>query len=294
MSPLRIVLALALALALAAACSTPAPSDPRDMNLRDAQRAYERAPQDVGATVWYGRRLAYLGRFDEAIAVYTQGLAHHPDEPHLLRHRGHRHITQRRFDLAVADLERAASVATEAQMRAIEPDGQPNPRGIPLTTLGHNVWYHLALARFLLGDAAGAARDFERSLVHSDNPDGRCSSGNWLFVALCRTGPDGEARALARLAALGIAESTTVIENHSYHELCLLHLGMLDAETLLARASGSDASSASLAYGLIDHFRRRGDRARARALAGDLLARGNRSAFGVIAAEADLARGLLE
>ncbi|MBI5853583.1 MAG: hypothetical protein HZB39_21450, partial [Planctomycetes bacterium] len=179
MRTLRIVLALALALA---ACSTPAPpspgdADPREAQLREAQlreaqlrealRAYERAPHDVAAIVWYGRRLAYLGRFDDAIAVHTRGLAVHPDEPHLLRHRGHRFITQRRFDLAVLDLERAASVATEAQLRAIEPDGQPNARGIPLTTLGHNVWYHLALARFLLGDAAGAARDFERSLVHS-------------------------------------------------------------------------------------------------------------------------------
>ena len=290
------LLALLAPLLVASACRAPADPDPaqaeRLSNLETARARFERDPTSVDATVWYGRRLAYLGRFDDAIAIYTRGLRVHPNEPHLLRHRGHRLISTRRFEAAERDLERAAAAASDAQLRATEPDGIPNARGIPLTTLGHNVYYHLALARYLQGDYAAAARAWERGLDYGDNPDVRASAGHWMFLALCRTGPDGPAVALARLRTLDIRPDDDIVENHSYHTLCLIHLGLRDAAEVTVAAGADSPGDAALGYGLCDHLRRHGETERARELATQLVERGHPSAFGTLAAQRDLGLGI--
>src|SRR5215210_7556621 len=78
-----------------------------EADLAKAQADFDRDPSSAEAAIWLGRRLAYLGRFNDAIAAYTRGIERHPDEPRLYRHRGHRYITIRKFDLAIADLRRA-------------------------------------------------------------------------------------------------------------------------------------------------------------------------------------------
>src|SRR5687768_13528444 len=65
----------------------------RELELLQALSDYDSDPESEDAIIWVGRRLAYLGRFNEAIGVFTRGLAHHPQSYKLLRHRGHRHIT---------------------------------------------------------------------------------------------------------------------------------------------------------------------------------------------------------
>ena len=87
--------------------------------LEEAQILLTGDPYSVDGFVWYGRRLAYLGRYRDAIEVYTKGLERFPEEPHLLRHRGHRFITTRRFDAAIGDFELAVeAVAGHADGRA--------------------------------------------------------------------------------------------------------------------------------------------------------------------------------
>ena len=55
-------------------------------DLNAAAFDYNRNPQDESAIIWYGRRLAYLGRFEEAVAVYTRGLEVHPGSYRILRY----------------------------------------------------------------------------------------------------------------------------------------------------------------------------------------------------------------
>ena len=57
----------------------------REAELEKAREAYDRDPQDADAIIWLGRRTAYLGRYREAIEIYSRGLKQHPDEPRLLR-----------------------------------------------------------------------------------------------------------------------------------------------------------------------------------------------------------------
>src|SRR6185436_17707505 len=63
-----------------------------EADLAKAQADYDRDPSNAEATVWLGRRLAYLNRFRDAIDVYSRGIQRHPNEARLYRHRGHRYI----------------------------------------------------------------------------------------------------------------------------------------------------------------------------------------------------------
>ena len=84
-----------------------------------------------------------------------------PNEPRLYRHRGHRYITIRKFDLAIADLRKASQLIA-GKPDEIEPDGAPNKAGIPRSTLQSNIWYHLGLAQYLAGDFERGARELPR------------------------------------------------------------------------------------------------------------------------------------
>jgi hypothetical protein len=119
-------------------------------------------------------------------------IADFPDDARLYRHRGHRYITLRQFDAAIADLTKAASLI-EGKPDEVEPDGQPNAANIPVSTLGFNIWYHLGLAHFVKGDWEAAAAAFTRCLDFSGNDDARVSTYDWLFMSLRRAGRDTEA-----------------------------------------------------------------------------------------------------
>src|SRR5678816_2058388 len=114
----------------------PVPEANRAKMEAEAKAAFDLASREPSAEniVWLGRRTAYLGKFQEAIDVFTGGTR-------LYRHRGHRFITVRNLLRAQEDLERAAELI-KAQPDEVEPDGQPNARGIPTSTLHSNIWYH--------------------------------------------------------------------------------------------------------------------------------------------------------
>ena len=132
--------------------------------------AYDRNPEDVDAAIWLGRRTAYLSRFGEAIEIYTRAIEVHPDEPRLYRHRGHRYITIRKLDLAIKDLRKAADLV-EGTPDQLEPDGQPNDRNVPTSTLQTNIYYHLGLAHYLKAEFPQARDAYRTCLGLSKNPD---------------------------------------------------------------------------------------------------------------------------
>ncbi len=100
----------------------------------EAERALAVAPTNVDSLIWMGRRTAYLGRYREAIDIYSEAIGLHPEDARLYRHRGHRHLSVRELGKAIADLERAAEL-TEGRMDEVEPDGLPNAMNIPTSTL---------------------------------------------------------------------------------------------------------------------------------------------------------------
>ena len=256
------------------------------MDLQRAEADARANPESADALIWVGRRWGYLGEYQMAARVFTEGVRRFPDDPRVYRHRGHRLITLRRFDEAIEDFNRAAALMAGLPDQ-VEPDGQPNPRNIPIGSLQSNVWYHLALAHYLQGswhDAVTAAR---RGLAVSNNPDRLVSQTHWLYMALRRAGKHEEARE----ALEPIRDDFDVIENGSYYTLVKLYRngaapGLLDS-TMHRLENPSDLS---LAYGLANRFLYTGDTTRATRAFERILDSPQWASFGYIAAEADLAR----
>jgi tetratricopeptide (TPR) repeat protein len=265
----------------------PVPEATRATLEAEAKAAFEKASAEPSAEaiIWLGRRTAYLGKFREAIQVFSGGLRLYPNDPRFFRHRGHRHITVRELDQAIADLERAAALM-KGQPDEVEPDGQPNARGIPLSTLHTNVWYHLALARYLKGNFAAAADDWRRARDAGKNPDNLVSASHWLYTSLRRAGRNDEAAAVLT----PIRADLDIIENGSYHSLLLLYKGERTAADLLAKA-GEGASASAVRYGVSAWHLVNGRRDEAQKLWDQILAGSDWPSFGYIAAEADVARG---
>ena len=258
-----------------------------ERDLAAAQAAFDRAPTNADSIVWLGRRLAYLGRLRDAIDVFSRGIALHPADPWLLRHRGHRYVSVRDLDRAIADLERATTLVAGTRDQ-VEPDGQPNARNIPIGTLHSNIAYHLGLAYYLKGDFARAVPVYRRELADARNDDRLVSTAHWLYMSLRRLGRDREAADVLTPIRRGMQ----VIENDTYHQLLLMYKGDLPPDSVLAVPPGGEMSvtDATAAYGVANWHLYNGRRAEAERMFRRILAGGQWGAFGYIAAEAELAR----
>jgi tetratricopeptide (TPR) repeat protein len=234
-----------------------------------------------------GRRTAYLGRYRDAIDIYSYAIGLHPDDARLYRHRGHRYVTVRELDAAIADFQRAVEL-TRGQPDEVEPDGLPNPRGIPTSTLQFNIWYHLGLAYYLKGDFEAAADAYANCAAVSIHPDSRVATAYWQVMTLRRLGRDAEADAVLA----GITPDMDVIESGGYLDLLLLHKGERSVEDLIGPAGGdATLESTTSGYGVGAWYLLQGNEAEARRVFLRVLSgRDQWAAFGFIAAEAEIAR----
>jgi tetratricopeptide (TPR) repeat protein len=258
-----------------------------EADLAAAWTRWQANPDDPDAVIWVGRRLAYLGRYREAIDFFTSGHERFPLDARFLRHRGHRYITTRQLSRAEADLEKAAEMV-RGKPDVVEPDGQPNARNIPTSTLQTNIWYHLGLARYLSADFAGAVEAYRAGLAAAKNPDMDVAMRYWLYHALARAGQQQEATAI--LAP--VDARLDVIENREYQRLLLYYKGEGNGEEML-EAAGSGADSVSIGttgYGLAALWIERGQTKRALPLLQRVLRESSWASFGRIAAEAEIAR----
>lgn len=262
-----------------------------EADLELARRAAEANPSDETAAIWHGRRLAYLGRFTQAIDVYTQALKSHPDSYRLLRHRGHRYLTIRKFDLAVVDLTRAWSLA-QGHPDAPEPDGAAAPGEMPRTTDHSNILYHLGLAHYLKGDFGKAAEAFaaRADIAVAGRPlsdDNLVSFTYWHYLSLRRLGRDDEAKALLIREYKPRME---VRDNTAYHAMLRVFAGEVPAEVLAPAAETATPSNLAMAYGVGVYRLLNGQHEEASAMFTKLAANPAWPSFGVIAAEAEVAR----
>ena len=259
-----------------------------EAQLDTARRASEHTPDNADSTIWLGRRTAYLGRFNDAIEIYTRGIAQHPGDARLYRHRGHRYLSTRQLPKAIADFERAYTL-TKGKPDEVEPDGQPNARNIPTSTLQGNIRYHLGLAYYLSGQFEKALPIYREDLAASKgNADMLVATSHWLYMTLRRLHRTDEATTVLT----PISASMDVIENGAYHRLLLLYKGEL-AETDLLRNFGSDGNLEDIttAYGVANWHLYNGRNARADEIFTRILsAQSQWASFGYLTAEAERAR----
>ncbi len=261
----------------------PATRERLEADLAEARADYDRSTVDADAIIWLGRRLAYLARYRDAIDVFSRGIELHPGDARMYRHRGHRWITLRELDRAIADLGHAADLV-RGQPDEVEPDGAPNEYGIPTSTLQSNIWYHLALAHYLKHDFEAALPAWHEALAVSTNDDMFVATSDWLYMTLRRLGHDAEAAAVLE----PIRADMRILENHAYHRRLLLYRGDLDPDALMADETEDAVQLATYGYGLGNWYLYNGDPDRARAIFRRILEAPNWAAFGYIAAEAEL------
>lgn len=256
-----------------------------DADLAQAEKTLAADPKDAEAIIWVGRRLGYLWRYNDAIAIFTKGIALYPDHPKFYRHRGHRYISIRQFAKAQADFEKAAQLVT-GKPDEIEPDGAPNPAGKPRSTLQFNIWYHLGLAYYLQGNYAQAYDAYVECMKVSNNDDAVAATSDWMWMTLMRLNRKAEAaKVLAR-----ITPKMDILENGSYHRRLLMYKGLEKPEALLDTAKADDTTIATQGYGVGNYYYVTGNTAKAREVFEKVTSGGGWNAFGYIAAEADLMR----
>ena len=254
--------------------------------LTAAREALAADPKDPAKLGWHGRRLAYLWRYAEAIDVYSAAIKIHPDCAPLYRHRGHRLISLRRFDAAIADLTRAAELIAGKPDR-VEPDGAPNKLDKPLTTTAFNVCYHLALAHYLKGDFQTSLAAWRKTMEYARRyDDNLVAVTDWMYMTLRKLGRDTEAAALLQT----ITPKMEIIENQAYHRRLLMYKGLVSPDTLLDLEHATDLDLATLGYGVGNWHLLNGLENKAREIFERVTNGPYWPAFGFIAAEADLAR----
>lgn len=255
--------------------------------LAEAKAVFAAKPNEADSFIWLGRRTAYPGDNKGAIKIFTDGISKFPSDARFYRHRGHRLITLRCFDDAIADLEMAAKLI-KGKADEVEPDGLPNAKNIPTSTLQSNIWYHLGLAYYVKADLKNALRAYRQAEKVSTNNDMRVATGYWHYMTLRRLGKDAEARRLLDRFAGAI----DVIENDDYLKLIKLNRGELKADDLLAGIKGdaNTLGSASLGYGIGNYFLYNGDKEKARIIFQKIVDGNQWASFGYIAAEAELTR----
>ncbi|MEO8378010.1 MAG: tetratricopeptide repeat protein, partial [Candidatus Sumerlaeota bacterium] len=228
----------------------------RDKNLLAAWRAWRDDPKDEQKIVVYARNLAWMGRHQDAIAVYTEGLKIYPESFRLLRHRGHRLITLRQFDLAAEDLAKAAPLA-EAARAAGEKDRADDDT---VEQYVWSSWYHLGLAEYFRGNYAGAEKAFRATQQNSATDDKRNAAAYWLYNTLNRAGRGEEAATLLE----PVHEGMEVKDNISYYELLLMFKGLRTVEQTIDVTKPDAPRYSTLSYGVANWYWFKGEKEKAK------------------------------
>jgi hypothetical protein len=262
----------------------------RNQELEAALADLERDPDGADALIWVGRRHAYMGEYRQAIQVFSRGVAFHPGDARFYRHRGHRYITVRELDNAIADFKQAAELV-KGLPDEVEPDGQPNPLGIPTSTLHFNIWYHLGLAHYLKGEFEAAAEAYRRCMEVSTHPDSKVATAHWWYMTLRRLERTQEARELMGGLDLDALEPE-VVESGAYLDLLRLYASSPDeSQEAQVQLDPATLEGATFGYGVGNFHLYNGRMDRAREIFERIVeARDQWASFGYIAAEADLAR----
>ena len=251
-----------------------------ELDLAVALAQFDTAPEREDSYIWLGRRYGYLGRYDEAIAVFDEGLERFPESYRLYRFRGRHRARNRDFAGAIADYE-AGIVAMESQPDSFEPDGVPNRIGLPISTYRSNLHYYLGQTLFATGDWQRMLLELDlapRSEILFAKDDLNVAIVFWKTLALRKLGRDTEAWAL--LAT--IPDHLDLIENDGY----LAAVKVLQGKTPTAEVEASGDSLSRFALGM--QLRFNGSVARSDQVLNDVV---DANPLGYWPAEAELTRG---
>lgn len=237
-------------------------SQPDTGGVARAAAALAADPRNAARYIDLGVAQSAVRQFREAIRTFTRGLAIAPNDAMLYRWRGHRYLSVRELDLALADLT----------------------RGFALDSANYGILYHLGVTRYALGDFGGAADAFARAQRRAPNAGELAGATDWLWMALSRAGRGAEARAMLD------RRPDSLPVNNAYAQRLRLYRGLIPPDSVFSAADTADVQVATLSYGLGDWFLVRGDTTRSREWFERAIRSGGWPAFGFIVAERELRR----
>ena len=264
--------------------SYPDPENKQLIKFNQAYIEWEKAPENRENILWLGRQHAYMGKYRDAIHIFTEALKKFPDDPEFLRHRAHRYLSLRMFDHSTRDSERAV-VQMLKKPDFMEPSGLAGAEQTTEYTFYTNTYYHLGLGYMLKGDLLNARKAFYDLLKVGVNDDHTIMSVYWLFIILKRLGYN--------------KETTTLLENikpdmkcpvsKGYYECIRMFKGEIQPETLLEQEEGQ-LSIVTSGFGIANQYKIRGDYTKYVEILEKILATNAWSGFGYISAEVDMKR----
>jgi tetratricopeptide (TPR) repeat protein len=227
-----------------------------------AESALARDPRNVDLIIQLGVAQSGARQYREAIRTFTRGLTLAPNNALLYRWRGHRYLSVRELDSAMADLT----------------------HGLALDSTVYGILYHLGIVRFARGDFAGAAEAFARAQRRAPEAGELAGSTDWLWMSLARAGKLTEANAM-----LSRHPDSLPVSN-AYARRLRLYRGEIGPEAVITPADTEDIAVATLSYGLGNWYLVRGDTTLTRAWFERSVKSGGWPAFGFIVSEVELRR----
>lgn len=193
--------------------------------LTEARRR-DRSTADLATRLLLGRRTAAMGRYREAVEIYSAAIERLPPDARVLRRRGEALLALREIREAMRDLRDAVAAAARNSTVREFLDG---PEGAyTQVSLAHGANLLLGVGHFVEGDYRAATASLLASLQASISPDEIAEATLWLTFALNRAGRTREAADLVR----AVPESLAVKQRRAEHRLLLSYRGSLSLATL--------------------------------------------------------------
>ncbi len=215
--------------------------------LLKAEKAFNENPDNEINIINYGIKLADLGRFQEAISIYEEGLVKFPESHKIRRYIGQQYLTTRQFDKAILSLSEAINYANGKPVIESE---HKNLKYNKKTTYNvkFNIWYYLGLSYYMKGNYDKAISSFRKCEKYTNNNDLKVVITNWLYTAFAKIGNLD----LAEAEIMSIPTNMRLVEikSRKYHDLIMLYRGLV-TPSILTKRNGIDAD---VGYGIGNYY----------------------------------------
>ncbi len=262
----------------------PKPADTLARRKADSVLSLLQAKNDLSEDdyIEIGRQYVSTNRYRLAVANYTEGLKKYPESFKLLRNRGHRYITLRELDKAIADLEKAEKLIRN------QPDvWEYDAAGKPVATYQHQIWYHMGVYNYLTKNYAEAASAFEHALAATKETKNMVGASDWLYNCYMRSGQEKKAEELLK----PFTATYDTDRDHPYFRRIMLYKGLIKPEDLMDENIEADKMTVldiTKMYGLANWYAYHGNKEKANTLYWKILSTKNWEGFAYAASEKEV------
>ncbi len=248
--------------------SDPMPSEyTADEELMAIEAKLAEDPDNAELWMEKGLCLAKASLYREAEECYAHAISLDPFNGILYRHMAHRMLSQWRFEDALAGFTLASRLIPE----------------------NWDVWYHLGLSHYLLGDYEKAAKAYQRCLELSKQDDEYIAVCDWYYMTERRLGNDARAQELLSY----VPDQVDAGDNEDYYQRIRMYKGQIDASEVLPEDLDSmdPIDIITRGYGVSNFYRMNGDIEKADEIVDAIIKKGDEGdcyfAFGYLAALVD-------